>query len=79
VPCAALLRYTRALLPPLVQGILTTRGGMTSHAAVVARGWGKTCVTGCSEVTVEPHGRQVRVPAVKCCAVVPVTVSAAVK
>lgn len=30
------------------QGILTMRGGMTSHAAVVARGMGKTCITGCS-------------------------------
>ncbi|XP_078441149.1 pyruvate orthophosphate dikinase [Wolffia australiana] len=33
-------------------GILTSRGGMTSHAAVVARGWGKCCVSGCSEVRV---------------------------
>lgn len=33
-------------------GILTARGGMTSHAAVVARGWGKCCVSGCSEVRV---------------------------
>ncbi len=32
-------------------GILTTRGGMTSHAAVVARGWGKPCVAGCGELT----------------------------
>ena len=32
------------------EGILTQRGGMTSHAAVVARGWGKTCVVGCMEV-----------------------------
>lgn len=35
------------------QGILTARGGMTSHAAVVARGMGKCCVAGCSEVTVD--------------------------
>src|SRR5262249_15796406 len=34
-------------------GILTTRGGMTSHAAVVARGMGKTCVVGAGEVTVD--------------------------
>ncbi|XP_057730131.1 pyruvate, phosphate dikinase 2-like [Arachis stenosperma] len=33
-------------------GILTARGGMTSHAAVVARGWGKCCVSGCSDVLV---------------------------
>lgn len=34
------------------QGILTQRGGMTSHAAVVARGMGKPCVAGCSEISV---------------------------
>lgn len=34
------------------QGILTSRGGMTSHAAVVARGMGKCCVAGCSEIDV---------------------------
>jgi pyruvate,orthophosphate dikinase len=34
------------------EGILTSRGGMTSHAAVVARGWGKPCVAGCSEVSI---------------------------
>jgi pyruvate,orthophosphate dikinase len=35
------------------QGILTARGGMTSHAAVVARGMGKCCVAGCNEITVD--------------------------
>src|SRR4030043_948919 len=34
------------------QGILTARGGMTSHAAVVARGMGKSCVAGCEEIRV---------------------------
>ncbi len=34
------------------QGILTSRGGMTSHAAVVARGWGKPCVAGCGDVII---------------------------
>ncbi|TNE73812.1 pyruvate, phosphate dikinase [bacterium] len=34
------------------QGILTSRGGMTSHAAVVARGWGKPCVAGCSDIII---------------------------
>jgi pyruvate,orthophosphate dikinase len=34
------------------EGILTSRGGMTSHAAVVARGWGKPCVAGCSDIVV---------------------------
>ncbi|XP_048334157.2 pyruvate, phosphate dikinase, chloroplastic [Ziziphus jujuba] len=31
-------------------GILTARGGMTSHAAVVARGWGKCCISGCADI-----------------------------
>lgn len=35
------------------EGILTARGGMTSHAAVVARGMGKCCVSGCAEIKVE--------------------------
>ncbi len=34
------------------QGILTARGGMTSHAAVVARGWGKPCVAGCGDIVI---------------------------
>lgn len=34
------------------EGILTARGGMTSHAAVVARGWGKPCVCGCDALEV---------------------------
>jgi len=35
------------------QGILTARGGMTSHAAVVARGMGKCCVAGCSDIEID--------------------------
>ncbi len=35
------------------EGILTGRGGMTSHAAVVARGMGKCCISGCSELTIK--------------------------
>ncbi len=35
------------------EGILTQRGGMTSHAAVVARGWGKCCVSGCSDIEID--------------------------
>ena len=35
------------------QGILTARGGMTSHAAVVARGMGKCCVAGCGDMTID--------------------------
>jgi len=37
----------------VAQGILTARGGMTSHAAVVARGMGKCCVAGCSDISVD--------------------------
>lgn len=39
------------------EGILTARGGMTSHAAVVARGMGKCCVAGCSEIIVDESGK----------------------
>jgi pyruvate, orthophosphate dikinase len=39
-------------------GILTTRGGMTSHAAVVARGMGKTCVVGAGEITVDAAAKK---------------------
>lgn len=35
------------------QAILTSKGGMTSHAALVARGWGKCCIVGCSDIIVE--------------------------
>ena len=35
------------------QGIITAKGGMTSHAALVARGWGKPCVVGCSELHID--------------------------
>jgi pyruvate,orthophosphate dikinase len=38
-------------------GILTARGGMTSHAAVVARGMGKSCVAGCSDLTIDEHAK----------------------
>jgi len=40
------------------QGILTARGGMTSHAAVVARGMGKCCVAGCEAVRVEEEEKR---------------------
>ncbi len=40
------------------EGILTARGGMTSHAAVVARGMGKCCVAGCSEVRVDEEAKR---------------------
>ncbi len=41
----------------VAKGILTARGGMTSHAAVVARGMGKCCVSGAGAVHVDPKGR----------------------
>ena len=41
------------------EGILTARGGMTSHAAVVARGMGKCCVAGCSEAKVDEAAKTV--------------------
>jgi pyruvate, orthophosphate dikinase len=44
------------------QGILTSRGGKTSHAAVVARGMGKTCVCGADELTVDTRARQFTAP-----------------
>ena len=40
------------------QGILTVRGGMTSHAAVVARGMGKCCVSGCGEIIMDEENKQ---------------------
>ncbi len=43
------------------QGILTARGGMTSHAAVVARGMGKCCVVGCEEIQINEEARVLRV------------------
>ncbi|MDY0236878.1 MAG: pyruvate, phosphate dikinase [Gudongella sp.] len=42
------------------EGILTARGGMTSHAAVVARGMGKCCVAGCSEIRVDEAAKTIR-------------------
>ncbi|NLF37902.1 pyruvate, phosphate dikinase, partial [bacterium] len=39
------------------QGILTGRGGMTSHAALVARGWGKCCIVGCAALHIDVHAK----------------------
>jgi len=41
------------------EGILTARGGMTSHAAVVARGWGKPCICGCTTLSVDEGKGQI--------------------
>ncbi len=42
-------------------GILTAHGGMTSHAALVARGWGKCCIVGCSALKIDAAGKTLRV------------------
>ncbi|MBP7275319.1 MAG: pyruvate, phosphate dikinase [Kiritimatiellae bacterium] len=43
------------------QGILTARGGMTSHAALVARGWGKCCIVGAGEIHVDVAAKRMSV------------------
>lgn len=43
------------------EGILTVRGGMTSHAAVVARGMGKTCVSGCGDIRIDTKSKTMSV------------------
>src|SRR6185312_3593625 len=44
------------------QGVLTSRGGRTSHAAVVARGMGKTCVSGAEELRVDTKAKKFTAP-----------------
>ena len=46
----------------LAHGILTIRGGMTSHAAVVARGMGTCCVSGCSTLTIDEEKKTLTLP-----------------
>jgi len=43
------------------QGVLTARGGMTSHAALVARGWGKCCIVGCGAIDVHYSAKEMHV------------------
>jgi len=43
------------------QGVLTARGGKTSHAAVVARGMGKPCVSGCDAIVIDHHARKAKI------------------
>ncbi|QDT72115.1 pyruvate, phosphate dikinase [Lacipirellula limnantheis] len=45
----------------LAAGILTSTGGMTSHAAVVARGWGRCCVAGAGDVQIDEKARKIKV------------------
>jgi pyruvate,orthophosphate dikinase len=42
------------------QAILTSKGGMTSHAALVARGWGKCCIVGCAELEIADDNKSFR-------------------
>lgn len=48
------------------QGVLTARGGITSHAAVVARGLGKPCVTGCDDLYINEEKKQCRIGSEVC-------------
>jgi pyruvate, orthophosphate dikinase len=48
------------------RGVLTSRGGKTSHAAVVARGMGRTCVVGVEALRVDPRNREFRAPGGVC-------------
>ena len=41
------------------EAILTTRGGMTSHAALVARGWGKCCIVGCNDLVIDEKNKKI--------------------
>ena len=43
------------------EAILTAKGGMTSHAALVARGWGKCCIVGCSDLHINFHAKEVQI------------------
>jgi len=43
------------------EAILTAMGGMTSHAALVARGWGKCCIVGCGALNIDVHKKQIAV------------------
>jgi pyruvate,orthophosphate dikinase len=43
------------------QAILTAKGGMTSHAALVARGWGKCCIVGCGALDIDARAKEMRV------------------
>ena len=45
----------------LAKGILTATGGKASHAAVVARGWGKPCVVGCDAIAIDEKKGQINI------------------
>ena len=44
------------------EGVLTIRGGMTSHAAVVARGMGRCCISGCGNIGIDEVGKRIKMP-----------------
>ncbi len=45
----------------VAEAILTAKGGMTSHAALVARGWGKCCIVGCGALNIDVHAKRMSV------------------
>jgi len=45
----------------VAEAILTAKGGMTSHAALVARGWGKCCIVGCADLNIDFNSQEMRV------------------
>ncbi len=45
----------------VTQAILTAKGGMTSHAALVARGWGKCCIVGCGDLVVDVKRKRIQI------------------
>ena len=47
------------------EGILTSRGGLTSHAALVARGWGKSCVVGCQDLSIDKSLKFAKISGIK--------------
>ncbi len=51
----------------VAQGILTATGGKTSHAAVVARGWGKCCIVGCEQLDIDYDGKLMHANGHKVC------------
>ena len=62
--CVSKLLRKTSLVCQAAEGILTARGGMTSHAAVVARGMGKCCVSGAGSINVDYKTRTVEIDGV---------------
>jgi pyruvate,orthophosphate dikinase len=49
------------------EGVLTAKGGMTSHAALVARGWGKCCIVGCSTLNIDVSKKEISIDDITLC------------